>query len=85
MIVDSRPNELVEMNLEMVRPMKAVNSVEFTFKPEGDQTKVTWEMTGHNSFVSKAFSLFFNMDKMVGGEFEKGLLDMKVMAEQSHK
>jgi carbon monoxide dehydrogenase subunit G len=85
MIVDSRPNELVEMNLEMVRPMKAVNSVEFTFKPEGDQTKVTWVMSGRNSFVSKAFSLFFNMDKMVGAEFEKGLLDMKVMAEQSHK
>lgn len=81
MIVDSRPNESVDMKLEMLRPMKAVDSVEFTFKPEGDQTKVTWSMTGRNSFVSKAFSLFFNMDKMVGGEFEKGLSDMKTMAE----
>jgi hypothetical protein len=30
-------------------------------------------MNGHNNFMAKAFSAFMDMDKMVGGDFEKGL------------
>jgi hypothetical protein len=84
-IVDSRENELIGINLEFSRPFKAVNSVEFKFEPRGDQTKVTWSMSGHNTFVPKAFSTIFNMDKMVGSEFEKGLAAMKAIAEGKNK
>ncbi len=80
-IVESHPNDLVRIALDFVRPFSANNSVEFTFKPAGEQTKVTWAMTGHNSFMGKAFGLFMNMDKMVGGEFEKGLAQMKAVVE----
>ena len=38
-------------------------------------------MTGRNNFMSKAFCLFMNMDKMVGGDFEKGLANMKSVVE----
>ena len=40
-IADSRPNEAIRMNLEFLKPFKANNVAEFTFKPEGDQTVVT--------------------------------------------
>jgi len=42
---------------------------------------VTWRMEGHNGFLGKAFALFMGMDKVVGGEFEKGLASMKTLAE----
>ena len=54
---------------------------EFTFKSQGDQTVVTWSMSGKNNFFSKAFGLFVNCDKMVGGDFEKGLATMKSVTE----
>jgi hypothetical protein len=38
-------------------------------------------MSGKNNFVAKAFCLFMNMDKMVGGDFEKGLAQLKTVAE----
>jgi hypothetical protein len=38
-------------------------------------------MDGQNTFVSKAMSLFMNMDRMIGGEFEKGLASLKGIAE----
>ena len=38
-------------------------------------------MFGHNNFVGKAVCLVMNMDKTVGGEFEKGLASMKSVAE----
>ena len=79
-ITGSEPNEVVRIRLDFLRPFKATNSVEFTFKPEGGQTVVTWTMTGTNNFLAKAFGLFVDCDKMCGGFFEKGLADMKAIA-----
>jgi len=61
--------------------MAGTSDAEFTFKPEGNQTIVTWTMTGKNNFIGKAMCLVMNMDRMVGGEFEKGLADMKRIVE----
>ncbi len=84
-IVESRPDELVRIKLEFLKPFAATNTAEFTFKAEGERTAVTWSMYGHNSFVSRAVFLFVNMDKALGGEFEKGLASMKSAAEASAK
>lgn len=80
-ITESRPSELIGITLEFQKPLRATNTAEFTFKPEGDRTVVTWSMTGHNNFIAKAVQLFMNMDKMIGGNFEKGLADMKSVVE----
>lgn len=80
-IIESRPNDLIRINLEFFRPFAATNIAEFTFKPEGDQTAVTWSMTGKNNFMAKAIHLFMNMDKMIGAQFEQGLAQMKSVVE----
>jgi len=49
----------------------------------GGSTAVTWAMTGHRPFSHKLMGTLFNMDKMVGGEFAKGLASLKASAEQS--
>ena len=84
-ITESRPSELVRIKLEFVKPFAATNTAEFTFKPEGDRTAVTWSMSGDNNFISRAVFLFVNMDKALGSEFEKGLASMKSAAEASAK
>jgi uncharacterized protein YndB with AHSA1/START domain len=80
-ITESRPNELIRIKLEFLKPFKATNTTEFTFKPGANGTTVVWAMSGTNNFLSKAFCLFMNMDRMVGGDFEKGLAGMKAVAE----
>lgn len=80
-ITGSRPGELVRIKLEFFKPFAATNTAEFTFKPEGGGTAVTWSMTGHNNFMAKAVSLFMSMEKMVGGQFEQGLAQMKSVVE----
>ncbi len=84
-ITESRPNELIQSKLEFYKPMAGVSTTEFTFKLEGNQTTVTWSMTGKNNFIAKAFCMFMNMDKMIGGQFEKGLADLKSVAEAAVK
>ncbi|WP_423182465.1 SRPBCC family protein [Arthrobacter sp. NyZ413] len=81
-IVGSDHPGKINIRLEFTKPMKAVNPTEFTFVPEGAGTRVTWTMTGENKGVGKLFALFMNMDKMVGGDFEKGLNSLSAAATQ---
>ncbi len=80
-ITDSQPSDMIQLQLDFEKPFKGTNSTEFTFKPEGDKTLVTWTMKGSNNFVGKAMSLVFNCDKMVGGRFEQGLAQLKALVE----
>lgn len=82
-VTESRPSELVRIRLDFLKPFPATNTAEFAFKPEGSGTSVTWSMEGKKNFVSKAVCLFMDMDKMLGGQFEKGLAQMKAVVEAS--
>jgi len=81
-ITDSRPGEKVQFRLEFLKPFKATNTAEFTFKSEGEQTAVTWSMFGKNNFMGKVIGLFMNCDKMVGGQFEQGLANLDSISQQ---
>jgi hypothetical protein len=84
-ITESKPSEHIRFKLEFFKPMAGVSDTVFTFKSQGGQTEVTWAMTGQNNFVGKAFCLFMSMDKMIGGQFEKGLADLKAVVEAAAK
>lgn len=47
----------------------------------GTISKVTWMMADETPFVFRAMMLFMNMDKMVGPDFEKGLIKLKTAME----
>lgn len=66
----------------MIKPFEGHNQVEFTLKPNGDSTTVTWAMDGTRAFLAKVMRVFFNMDKMVGKDFEVGLANLKAIAEK---
>jgi hypothetical protein len=72
----AHPSDQIVIRLEFKKPFEATNKTTFSFKPAGTGTAVTWTMEGENNFMGKAFSVFMNMDKMVGGDFEKGLASL---------
>jgi uncharacterized protein YndB with AHSA1/START domain len=85
-ITDSLPPSRVSLALDMARPFEAHNKVDFVLEQQGAAaakgvTKVTWAMQGRQPFMAKLMSLFINCDKMVGGEFERGLAKLKAIAE----
>jgi len=69
------------MKLDMVKPMKAHHTVEFTLVPNGNGTKVTWAMSGGQPFIVRLVSVFVDCDRMVGSVLEKGLTRLKGLAE----
>ena len=84
-ITESQPDTRVCFKLDFLKPFKATHTAEFSFKPVGDQTLVNWSMSGTNNFMFKAVRLFMNCDKMVGDQFEKGLVDLKAISESAGK
>lgn len=84
-ITESQPMERILIDLQFIKPYPGKCETSFSFKPVGRNTVVTWSMTGHNSFMGKAFGLFLNMDQLIGSEFEKGLASMKEIIESPSK
>ena len=83
-ITESKPAERIAIRLEFIKPFADVALTEFAFKGDGKQTTVTWAMSGHKHYLSKMMCLFMNMDKMVGGDFEKGLASIKTVVEKKN-
>jgi uncharacterized protein YndB with AHSA1/START domain len=82
-ILDSKPNELLSIQLEFVKPFAATNRTTFKLIPSAGGTEVHWIMEGENGFAAKAFSLFVNMDQLVGKDFEEGLANLSSVAQSS--
>jgi uncharacterized protein YndB with AHSA1/START domain len=84
-ITESTPNERVRMQLEFLKPFPSSANADFVLTNQASATQVTWTISGHHTFVPKAVSLFLNMDKMIGGDFEKGLADLKSIVESGSR
>jgi carbon monoxide dehydrogenase subunit G len=81
-ITGSVPSSKVAIKLDFIRPMEGSDAVEFTLQPNGNSTKVTWEMSGPLTYPGRVMTIFVSMDKLIGGDFEKGLANMKAAAEK---
>ncbi|MEO5616872.1 MAG: SRPBCC family protein [Candidatus Eisenbacteria bacterium] len=82
-ITEAEPPTRVGILLEFLKPFEATSTSVFTLTPDGEGTKVTWTMDGNHNFMAKAMTSFMSMDKMIGGDFEKGLASMKALAESA--
>jgi carbon monoxide dehydrogenase subunit G len=81
-IVESADPGKIVIKLDFVGPIEGHNTASFTFRPVGSATQVTWSMDGPAPYISKVMGLIFNMDKMIGGEFEKGLANLRAVSEK---
>jgi hypothetical protein len=79
-IVEAVPNSKVTTRLNFYKPFKGENMAEFLFEPANGGTLVRWVMYGPLNFIVRV--LCFNMDKMIGKDFEDGLANIKAHLEK---
>jgi hypothetical protein len=79
-ILDASASEVL-IKLDFIKPFEGHNTAEFQIIPEDNATEVTWAMYGPSPFVAKLMGLFFNMDTMIGKDFETGLANLKAASE----
>lgn len=77
-IIETVPNQKVKVRLDFVKPFKGTNVTEYTLESAVEnRTKVTWSMTGQSNYFQRLVFIFMHPDKMIGGEFEKGLASLR--------
>ena len=81
-ITDTAPPSKIVIKLDFIAPFEGHNIAEFTIDGKSDATNVTWAMYGPATLVSKLMGIFFNMDSMIGKDFEAGLANLKTVTEK---
>jgi uncharacterized protein YndB with AHSA1/START domain len=81
-ITEASPPSKIVIKLDFLKPFEAHNTAEFMLEPKGDATNVTWAMHGPNRYIGKVMQVFFDMDQMIGKDFEAGLANLKSVAEK---
>ena len=82
-ITESVPAQRVSAKLDFTKPFEAHNQVDFTVQPQGNGSTVTWAMHGPMPYLNRLMTIFFDMDKTVGKDFEAGLANLKALAEKT--
>ncbi len=81
-ITASAPSSSIAIDLSFLKPFKAHNLTEFTFVPTAGGTEVIWAMSVSLDLMMKVFHIFMDMDKVVGKDFERGLVNLKQLSEK---
>jgi hypothetical protein len=80
-VLEVSPTRIV-YKLDFLSPFEAHNMAELVLVPQGDSTAVTWMIYGPAPYVARIMHTFFNMDRMIGHEFETGLATLKTLSER---
>ena len=76
-------NSRLESQLRFLKPWKSVSDAFINVKEiDADITEVTWGFSGNNKVPMNIMMLFFNMEKTVGKDFQKGLDSLKEVLEK---
>ncbi|WP_326502602.1 SRPBCC family protein [Rothia nasimurium] len=82
MTVVTVQDNLVEIDIEFIKPWVAKNRSHFKLQPIEGGTAVAWSMSGEQNLMMKVMFKVFNMQKRIGSDFERGLARLKVAAER---
>lgn len=80
-IVEEASPRRLAVRLVMTRPMACDNQVTFLVDPVPEGSRVTWSMSGPNTFFSKVIGQVIDCERMCASQFDKGLASLKRIAE----
>ena len=80
-VIESRPNDAVKLKVDLVKPFEGSSTSEFSFKPEGDGTAVTWTHVRPSQFHGKGLLPGDERQEDDGRRYGEGLGQMKSVAE----
>jgi hypothetical protein len=70
--------ERIDYEIRFIKPFKSTSWANITTSSVNEnQTKVRWEFNGNMKYPSNLMLLFMNMEKMIGGDLDKGLQNLK--------
>jgi hypothetical protein len=75
--------ERIDYEIRFIKPFKSTSYAYITtIAVDGNHTKVHWGFSGNMKYPTNLTLLFMNMEKMIGGDLEKGLENLKTILEK---
>jgi hypothetical protein len=74
-------DDSVDIDLTFTKPFRSASKTAFALQPDGPATRVQWRMHTPRTLGMRIAGLFMNMDKRIGGDFERGLASLKAAVE----
>lgn len=75
--------ERIDYEIRFIKPFKSTSWAYITTTSVNDnQTRVLWNFNGKMKYPTNLTLLFMNMEKMVGGDLDKGLQNLKSILEK---
>ena len=82
-ITEVSPNQSVVEEMKFIKPMESTSTIRFDILKNDQGNKVIWTMSGESvGTMNKWMGLM--MDKIIGGDFESGLKNLKEKAEKGN-
>ncbi|MDZ4710061.1 MAG: SRPBCC family protein [Saprospiraceae bacterium] len=76
------PNEKLDVEIRFIKPFEAIAQTPFRLESLSDQqTRVTWGMSSAMKYPMNIMLLFMNIEKMLGGDMEISLGNLKKILE----
>lgn len=74
-----KPGERIDIALHFLEPFEDQASTAYILAADGDKTRLTWSMDGKNNMMGKIFSVFMDMETMIGKDYEEGLANLEAV------
>ena len=82
-IVKIIDGERIDYEIRFLKPFKSTSYAYITtVAVDSNHTKVHWGFSGNMKYPTNLTLLFMNMEKMIGGDLEKGLENLKTILEK---
>lgn len=76
--------ERLDFELRFFEPFKSTQSAYMTTSAVSDtETRVIWGFNGHMQYPMNLLLLFMDMKKMIGGDLQTGLVNLKAVLEKN--
>lgn len=82
-ITESDPGRSVQMDHELLSPVRSWHTTEFTFEPVDGGTRVIWSIRSETSMPMKAFMSFGGLEEMIGQDYENALAQLVTIVEEA--
>lgn len=83
MTITSSSPQAISVQVNWTKPFRLQNRNDFTLQPNADgPTAVTWTLNGSSPYLLKLIGIFISPDRMMGKHFERGLQNLKSVAER---
>ncbi len=70
-------NDRIDQKLIFSAPWEAHDAAYYTFTDTPDGVQITWGLDGNLPRPTNIFGMFMDMESMIGGNYEKGLSNLK--------